>query len=102
MRFADVLKMATYWGENPPFNELYYATHFRAPSTEQGDRVTPNFKAATPYAQLSPFLQDAVRRSWLLRNPGKTEKDFFAHLKENAKAKYADRLAEARKKKAQT
>ena len=100
MRFSAAMKMADYWSMEPPFSYLYYVKHFKA-NEDDSSGLPPGMKA-TPYHQLAPALQYAVRRTWLKRNPSKTEADFFAAQKAKTDEKYADKLAEARKAKCQT
>jgi hypothetical protein len=98
MRFTDALKLADYWAVEPPLPLLYYKAHFRDEDDRPEGGMQPNLQGV-PYAQLSEALKYSVRKTWLNRHPGKTEKDFFAALKAKADAKYGKALDEARRKK---
>lgn len=97
--FLSAMKLAEYWGLEPPLPFLYMKAHFKE-GEQQDDSMQPNLDGK-PYGQLPAALQYSVRKTWLRRNPGKTEADFFKAVKKKTDAKYAARLEEARKKKKQ-
>jgi hypothetical protein len=98
--FLSAMKLAEYWGLEPPLSLLYYRSHFRMEGEEQpADAIQPDLDGGRPYAQLPEGIKYSVRKMWLRRNPGKTEADFFKAVQKKADKKYAARLEEARKKK---
>jgi len=98
MRFADVMRMADYWVEEPPISILYKAVHFRQEGQEEDNGLQPNLMVQD-YERLPESLKYAVRKSWLKRNPGKTEEDFHQVKREKEKTKWMPLLEEARRKK---
>lgn len=98
MRFLDALRMAEFWVIEPPFSYLYYRSHFQQADEEKPGAMQPILQGV-PYAQLSEGLKESVRKTWLRRNPGKTEADFFKAQKDNVFKKYQQKLEDARKAK---
>lgn len=98
MRFSDAMRMADYWVMEPPISYLYFRSNFNTEKQDESSGLPPGFKSV-PYGQLAPPLQLAVRRTWLKRNAGKTEDDFFKAQKEQGMKKFGSKLEEARKAK---
>lgn len=96
--FLTVMKMADFWAIEPPFSFLYYRTHFKTEEEASPNAIQVNLPANS-YDTLSPSVQYTVRKTWMRRNPGKSEVDFFKALRKKKNEEYAMKLEESRKAK---
>jgi len=101
MELQVVQEMSDYWAIEPPMSWMYQITHFD-PKKSKAKKMTmfPQTAAATPWSKLPEHIKRGIIDSYIQLNPGKTEADFNADREAQVKQKYADRLKEAREKKA--
>lgn len=99
MDFWHVLQMANYWVMEPPFNKLYEMRFFEK-KVKKGMNMLPGMGNST-WAKMPEHIKKDIIKDYVRLNPGKTEADFLADRKSKVKERYAKRLADARKAKAE-
>lgn len=89
-----MLRMADYWALEPPASYLMRVRWGFGRREEDSVAVLP--RVTTPFHQLPKPVKRLTIERWLRLNEGKTEADFFKHIKAKGLEKYAEQLKKAR------
>jgi len=100
MDFWHVIQMSRYWSIEPPLTTLFFEKNFERKKDKKGMNMLPGMGNST-WAKLPQHIKKDIIKDYVRLNPGKTEADFLADRKSRIKERYAKRLEEARKAKAE-